>query len=380
MRKIHIYILLFLAFLAAAAAWVYTLILVHQLSKSEKQRIELWSEAYREIQKIDVNQQISPLIIDIIKSNKSIPVILVDNKGRIISYANLDSLKARDTSYLHSQLKKMQARRKPIQIKLDENNKQFLYYKDSRLLTSLFYFPIIQLIVVIIFLVVIFFAGLSAARAEENELWVLMSKETAHQLGTPISSLVAWVEMLKMMDFDPQLLKEVEKDVLRLEAVTERFSSIGTQPKLEKHDLEAVIEEVIDYLRVRTSKRIRYEISFLTQGSVHVNINKTLFTWVIENLAKNAIDAMEGQGIIKITVTQDNSKIIIDIKDQGKGMPWRKARQVFKPGYTTKKHGWGMGLALAKRIIENYHKGKIFISATSPGKGTTFRIILRKAI
>ena len=274
----------------------------------------------------------------------------------------------------------MQARRKPIQIKLDENNKQFLYYKDSRLLTSLFYFPIIQLIVVIIFLVVIFFAGLSAARAEENELWVLMSKETAHQLGTPISSLVAWVEMLKMMDFDPQLLKEVEKDVLRLEAVTERFSSIGTQPKLEKHDLEAVIEEVIDYLRVRTSKRIRYEISFLTQGSVHVNINKTLFTWVIENLAKNAIDAMEGQGIIKITVTQDNSKIIIDIKDQGKGMPWRKARQVFKPGYTTKKHGWGMGLALAKRIIENYHKGKIFISATSPGKGTTFRIILRKAI
>ena len=379
MSRKYIYILLFLAFVAAVAAWIYTIILVKQLSDSEKHRIELWSEAYKEIQQIDINQQISPLILEIIKSNKTIPVILVDNNGKIISYANLDTLRTHDSTYLYHQLEIMKAQHKPIEISLDENNKQYLYYKDSRLLTSLFYFPIIQLIVVIIFLVVVFFAGLSAARAEEHQLWVLMSKETAHQLGTPISSLVAWVEMLKMMDFDKQLLREVEKDVRRLEAVTERFSSIGTQPKLEIHDLESVIEEVIDYLRIRTSKRIRYEIVFHISEPPHVSINKVLFTWVLENLAKNAIDAMEGQGLIKIIVAEENNKVVIDFSDQGKGMSWRKARQIFKPGFTTKKHGWGMGLALAKRIIENYHKGKIFILSTSPGKGTTFRIILHKA-
>ncbi len=379
MRRRYVYILLFLAFLAALAAWFYTLILVKQLSDSEKHRIKLWSEAYKEIQQIDINQQISPLILEIIKSNKSIPVILVDDDGRIIAYDNLDTIHAKDSTYLRRQLEIMKSQHEPIEISLDENTKQYLYYKDSRLLTSLFYFPIIQLVVVIIFLVVIFFAGLSAARAEEHQLWVLMSKETAHQLGTPISSLVAWVEMLKMMNFDPQLLAEVEKDVKRLEAVTERFSSIGTQPKLEQHDLESVIEEVIDYLRLRTSKRVRYEISFHTSSPPFVNINKVLFTWVLENLAKNAIDAMEGQGLIKITVSEENNKIIIDFSDEGKGMSWRKARQVFKPGFTTKKHGWGMGLALAKRIVEDYHNGKIFILSTSPGKGTTFRIILRKA-
>ncbi len=379
MRRTHVYILLFVAFLTVAGSWVYTLILVKQLSQSERERITLWAQAYREVQNIDVNQQISPLVLEIIRSNTTIPVILADNKGKIISYANLDSLKSRDSAYLYRQLKIMKDQHKPIVIDLGEGVRQYLYYKDSFLLTALYYYPIIQFIVVVVFLIVIFFAGTVAAKAEENKLWVLMSKETAHQLGTPISSLMAWVEMIKMTDIDPRMKTEVEKDVARLEAITERFSSIGTMPKLEPADLSHVIDEVIDYLRSRTSKKISYKIHII-DNNITVNLNKVLFQWVIENLAKNAIDAMEGQGTITITARSEGDKVIIDFSDEGKGIQGgrRHQKQIFNPGFSTKKHGWGMGLALVKRIIQDYHKGKIFVLRTS-SQGTTFRIILNRS-
>lgn len=379
MKGSLVYILLGLAVIAALSALSYTFLLTKQLSQSEKHRIELWSEAYKEIQQVDVNQQISPLILKIIKSNKTIPVILLDEQGNIISYANLDSIKSKSKKYLQKQLEIMKSQHEPIEITLGEKERQYLYYKDSRLLTMISYFPIVQLVVVIIFLIVIFFAAKNVSKVEEQKLWVLMSKETAHQLGTPLSSLVAWIEMLKLMDIEEELIKEVEKDLKHLEAVSERFSSIGTLPKLEKHNIENIIKEVVDYLKVRTSKKIKYQIKN-TVDKPYAYINKILFAWALENISKNAIDAMEGKGRIKFNISEDKNFLYIDITDTGKGMSRKIAKKIFNSGFTTKKHGWGMGLTLSKRIINNYHKGKIFVLNSSPGKGTTFRIALKKTI
>ncbi len=371
------YFFFVVAGIAALASWFYTLSLVRQLSLSEKQRVELWSEAYKEIQRVDVNEQISPIVLEIISSNNYIPVILCDNTGRIISYANLDSTRVDDSTYLYRQLEKMKVQHDPIVIEVGEDLNYYLYYRDSQVLTKLFYYPFIQFIVVIIFLIVVFLAAHSTKRAEEQMLWVAMSKETAHQLGTPLSSLMAWIEMLKISDVDERLIKEVEKDVVRLEKITERFSKIGFTPELEPVDLKKVIQDSVEYLKTRSPRRIEYKVNFVGDDKDFVvKMNAPLFEWVIENLAKNSIDAMNGAGEIEITVrSTEKDSIVIDFKDQGKGIGAKRLKNIFKPGYTTKKHGWGMGLALVKRIVQDYHGGDIFVLDSS-SNGTTFRIIL----
>ncbi len=371
------YLFFIVATLLSVASWVYTLTLTKSIRQSEQQRVELWSEAYKEVQRVDVEQQISPLVLKIIQSNNYIPVILCDSKMRIISYANLDKNKAKDTAYLYRQLKIMQAQNKPIVIDLGDGVKNYLFYKDSKVLTELSYYPVIQLLVALIFLLVIFVAARTTKKAEEHYLWVAMSKETAHQIGTPLSSLVAWIEMLKISGLDQRLITEVEKDVQRLEKITERFSKIGSKPELQPTDLYKVIMDTVEYLKRRSPKRVKYHIIFETKDPVIVNLNAPLFEWVIENLAKNAIDAMSGKGEIKIRVVEKDKNVIIDFSDQGKGIPSKYHKQIFKPGYTTKKYGWGMGLALVKRIVETYHNGRIFVLSSS-NKGTTFRIILKK--
>ena len=371
------YLFFGVATLLAIASWIYTLALSRNIRQSEQQRVELWSQAYKEVQQVDVEQQVSPLVLKIIQSNNYIPVILCDSKMRIISYANLDKHKAKDSAYLYRQLKIMQAQHKPIIIDLGDGVKNYLFYKDSKVLTELSYYPLIQLIVAVIFLLVIFVAARTTKKAEEHYLWVAMSKETAHQIGTPLSSLVAWIEMLKLSGLDERLITEVEKDVQRLEKITERFSRIGSKPELQPTNLYKVIMDTVEYLKRRSPKRVTYHIIFESKEPIIVNMNAPLFEWVIENLAKNAIDAMSGKGEIKIRVVEKDKNVIIDFSDQGKGIPPKYQKQVFKPGYTTKKYGWGMGLALVKRIVETYHNGRIFVLSSS-NKGTTFRIMLKK--
>ncbi len=366
-----------IAALAAVFSLVYTLTLTRHLRESEKDRVKLWSEAYQEVEAVDVDQQISPIVLKIIESNNFIPVILVDQDQNIISYANLDTNRAKDTSFLHKQLEKMKRHNEPIVIDLGAGVKHYLYYKNSKFLEELFYYPFVQIVVVSIFLLVIWVAARSTKKAQEQMLWVAMSKETAHQIGTPLSSLVAWVEMMKLSGGDNKLIKEVEKDIKRLEKITERFSKIGSKPELEPTDLMEVINDVVTYLRNRSPKRIEYKVVTQIKQPIIVNLSASLFEWVIENLAKNAIDAMGGKGIIEIKISENENYVIIDFKDQGKGIPQKYLKHIFQPGFTTKKYGWGMGLALVKRIIENYHNGKIFVYETSP-KGTTFRIMLRK--
>ncbi len=366
-----------IAALAAIFSLVYTLTLTRHLRESERDRVKLWSEAYQEVEAIDIDQQISPIVLKIIESNNFIPVILVDQDENIISFANLDSNRAKDTSYLLRQLQKMKRQNEPIIIDLGGGIKHYLYYKNSKFLEELFYYPFVQVIVVSIFLLVIWVAAKSTKKAQEQMLWVAMSKETAHQIGTPLSSLVAWVEMMKLSEGDNKLIKEVEKDIKRLEKITERFSKIGSKPELEPTDLIEVINDVVTYLRNRSPKRIEYKVINHIKEPIIVNLSASLFEWVIENLAKNAIDAMGGKGVIEIRISQNDKYVIIDFKDQGKGIQPKYLKQIFQPGFSTKKYGWGMGLALVKRIIENYHNGKIFVLETSP-KGTTFRIMLRK--
>ncbi len=372
-------LILFIAAIVAIGSWFYTYFLVDRISEKERERIKLWAEAYNEIQMTDINQNISPLILTIIQSNTDIPVILCDQDDNIIGYANIDSVKlAKDSTYLEHELDKMRLQHDPIVIDLYDTEQYFIYYEDSKLLSQLYYYPIIQLAISIIFFIVIYIAIQSTQKAEENRLWVALSKETAHQLGTPLSSLMAWVEYMKLSGEKEKLISEVEKDVKRLETITERFSKIGSKPELQYHNLTNVINESLEYLKKRVSKKIEFVQDYDTEKEIPVMLNKPLFEWVIENLSKNSVDAMNGQGTITIRVKENGNNVIIDLSDTGSGIPKRNLKQIFRPGYTTKKHGWGMGLTLVKRIIETYHKGKIYVAQSEPGKGTTFRIILAK--
>ncbi len=345
------------------------------LEKQEKKRIELWADAYKDILQTDLDMPISKISFRIMNENSTIPVIMTDENDKIISYANLDSIKAKDEEYLQKKLALMKQQHQPIELYFSETHKNLIYYQDSFLLMQLQYYPVFQLILVVLFVVIAYVLLVISKRAEDNLIWVGMSKETAHQLGTPISSLIAWVEMMKIKDIDDPMLPEVEKDVKRLEMITERFARIGSTPKLIDADFVTVINDAIDYLKPRTSSKVEYV--FDTEiNSLIVRLNPPLFQWVFENLCKNAIDAMSGTGKITFRLKQNDKKIYIDIEDTGKGMSKTEQRKIFNAGYTSKKYGWGLGLALVKRIVEDYHKGKIYVLKSAPGKGTTFRIEL----
>jgi nitrogen-specific signal transduction histidine kinase len=376
-QKIKFGLLLF-ALIIGLAAILYSNDLVRKLSVQEREKIQLWAETLREIQEIPLNGQVSPTLYKILEENKTIPVLLVDEQENIITQMNFSEEKSKNQKFLKESLLKMKTEHPPIIINFSEGRKNFVYYTDSTLLTKLFYYPFIQISVIALFILLSYWAFSSSRRAEENQVWVGMSKETAHQLGTPISSLIAWIEMLKMKEIDPDLVREVSKDVSRLETITERFSKIGSTPELITVNIIQVLENSISYIKLRTSNKVSYRFDTQFYTELYIPLNISLFEWVIENLCKNAIDAMGGVGSITISLKDKSDFLEIDVSDTGKGIAKSKYKTVFKPGYTTKKRGWGLGLSLTKRIIEGYHAGKIFVKNSEPNKNTTFCILLRK--
>jgi signal transduction histidine kinase len=349
-----------------------------KLAKEERKKIELWAQGMKHLSTIENSSSDLNFVFEVVKNNETVPVILVDSADNIIYTRNLDSLKQSDTTYLKQELQIMKAQNPAIKIQIDEHTTQFIYYKESYLLTQLFYYPFIQLSVVFLFIIIAYLAFSASRRAEQNQVWVGMSKETAHQLGTPISSLLAWVELLKLKNADAEIIQEVDKDVKRLETITERFSKIGSTPKLDDENIYKVLFKAANYIKIRSSERVKFIYNFSENDQFIIPLNVPLFEWVIENLCKNAIDAMDGAGTINISVRENQKNIFIDVSDTGKGITKSKYKTVFNPGYTTKKRGWGLGLSLTKKIIEQYHKGKIFVLDSQLNIGTTFRIVLKK--
>lgn len=385
-RKRGKILLLISAILIGLSSLFYTNWLTDKMAQEERKKVELWAEATKEL--IDASIEVTSPEMErlnthflnflslVATQNTTIPIIIVEKDGSLNIDANIKYSEGRKEEVLQKELKKMKERVEPIPIELSENNTQLLYYSESSILRNLRFYPFIQLFVIVVFIAIAYFAFNATQRAEQNQVWVGMSKETAHQLGTPISSLMAWIEILKLQNIDETLIKEFEKDTERLERITERFSKIGSKPELFPTNLINTLNSTINYLKTRSSNKVIFKTSFSEQENIETPLNAALFSWVIENLCKNAIDAMENNGTITINVRKKENQIIIDVTDTGKGVPKSQFKTIFQPGYSTKKRGWGLGLSLAKRIIENYHNGKIFIKWSEIGKGTTFRIIL----
>ena len=372
--------------IAIASVWV-THTLVNQLKEEERKKIEVWAESLAlfasqpEFENLDEEasntfNQYKAHLVRIIQDNTTIPVIATDEMGKVFDSKNIEIPEQYPEKYLEEKIRKFASRHERIAIPFDENSSLYVYYDDSTVLKNLQLFPFIQLAVVFIFIAVSFLALNSTKKAEQNKVWVGLSKETAHQLGTPISSLMAWVEYLKAKDLDSNFLTEMDKDVHRLKTIAERFSKIGSNAEPEPMDLAVAISHAVEYMGKRISSKVNIQMYF-PEEPICVLMNESLFGWVIENLVKNAVDAMDGQGVITISAFVKGKKAILDVSDTGKGIPKSKFDTVFQPGYTTKKRGWGLGLSLVRRIIESYHKGKIFVYKSEIGKGTTFRIELR---
>lgn len=442
----------------------YANTLFNQIGGDERRKVQLWADATKMLASSEVSNADLGFVFKLIQDNQTVPVILTDGNGKIISSRNLDSLKQNDTSYLNKTLAQMKLQHQPIEINVYKTQKNYLYYQDSKVFTELKgvlndlqnsfmsevvanaasvpaiitdststhivaygsvdsthindsayrkqliatmessntpitielgegskeyiyyeesslskelrYFPYLEFSIIGLFMLFSYFLFSTARRAEQNRVWIGMAKETAHQLGTPLSSLMAWVEYLKDKEFANA--SELEKDVKRLEIITSRFSKIGSSPQLEAQDVGAALQETLDYMRARTSQKVKFTFNLPPNGDAIAPINAPLFSWVIENLFRNAIDAMSGVGALTVEVTDQMQFLYIDITDTGKGIPKGKFKTVFEPGYTTKERGWGLGLSLCKRIIEDYHNGKIFVKSSELNKGTTFRIVLNK--
>ncbi len=380
-------LLLVFAILIAALSLAYTNYLVGKISEVERNNAELWAKAQRSIIEADSeNSEFFEFLLYVINETTSVPVILTDEKGGIIAYRELDSArtyfperepeKRHDPKYFENQLRLMNEQHEPIILELIDGRVQYVFYRDSQLLTELRYFPYIQLSIISLFLIVAYIAFSSSRKSEQNQVWVGMAKETAHQLGTPISSLLAWMELIKerYKSNDDPIFREMENDIERLELITDRFSKIGSTPVLEPHDLKEVTSNYIEYLRKRTSNKINFSIH---GDSVIALLSIPLFEWVLENLCKNAVNAIgNNPGNIELTVSEGRGVAFIDIKDDGMGIPKSKWETVFQPGYTTRKRGWGLGLSLTRRIVEHYHKGQIFVKESELGNGTVFRVLL----
>jgi signal transduction histidine kinase len=355
---------------------MFTNRLAKSLASEERHTVEIWAEATRQlIQSDDVIA--NNFSFSIIEANTTIPVVIIDENDNIMQSRNFqEPTKDVDTFY-KKELARLKTKNPPIELDFGNNTKQYFYYDDSLLLKQLYYFPYIQFGVIIVFLLVAFFAFSGTKKAEQNQVWVGLSKETAHQLGTPISSLLAWVDLLKMKHGEDKFIGEMEKDVNRLGIIAERFSKIGSKPDLQVISLNESLENAVQYMSNRTSQKVVIKCNYPSDETIFIKLNVPLFEWVIENLCKNAIDAMNGVGNIDINIQRKNNEVLIDVKDTGKGIDKRKFNVVFTPGFTTKKRGWGLGLSLAKRIIEEYHGGKIFIKQSELNVGTVFRIMMK---
>ena len=382
------YLLLFFAIVIALSSLAYTDFLVKSIAKSERTRAELWAKSIKSMFETDNDEMMNFLFI--IRDSLPVPAIVTNEKDSIITYQGLDtsktyfeieSRKRYDPDYFLNELQKMKLQHDPIPLEF-YGKKNLVYYKDSDLLMQLRVFPYIQLSLIAVFLLLAYTAFNSSRRSEQNKVWVGLAKETAHQLGTPISSLMAWIELLKAKFHaeDDNLIIQMENDVKRLEVVADRFSKIGSKPLLTSHSAYKVVKDFVDYFSIRVSDKITFKVN----GDEHLEamLNVPLFDWIIENILKNAVNAIGGAGTITIDIKENlvKEQMIIDITDTGKGIPRSKFDTVFQPGYTTRKLGWGLGLSLTKRMVENYHKGQVFVKESELGKGTTFRIILKSSI
>lgn len=349
--------------------------------------MQIWADATKEIAGSDGEGTNIDFLLSIIEGNTNIPVLLTDDDGNIIMHRNFKLpdqpdadaplvISEANETYLLRKLEKMRHTHNVIDIDIGAGAVQHLYYEDSTLLRNLSLYPYIQLAVMGAFVAVVYFAVASSKRAEQNKVWVGLSKETAHQLGTPISSLMAWLQLLEAEGVDADTVREMDKDVKRLETIASRFSKIGSRPKMEPSDINAVVGRSAAYMGTRISHNVKLEKRICSEALV-VNMSEPLIEWVMENLIKNAVDAMEGRGELTIATMHSGGMAAIEVTDTGKGMTRKEFDAVFRPGYTTKKRGWGLGLTLAKRIVEQYHGGKIYVKSSEPGKGTTFRIEFR---
>ncbi len=373
-------ILLAFAALIFVLSLIYTNKLMTDLRHEEYRRMELWAHAMGDFINSDPETDIG-FLFEVLENNQTIPVILVDADNKtIISYRNLDTVKMENAEYAADKLEEFRNNGKESFsiIGPDGEVMNTIYYSDSLLLKKLQYYPYVQLLLIAIFIIMGYIVLNVSRRSEQNHVWLGMSKETAHQLGTPISSLMAWLEIMRDEHGETEMFREVEKDVKRLEKIAARFSKIGSKPNLHENELIGCIRNSISYLKTRIPSTIHLDTNITDSDEIYLPLNVELFEWVIENLCKNAVDAIGTNGTIRITIESDDSNVGIEISDTGKGISKSDFKNVFKPGYTTKNRGWGLGLSLAKRIVEEYHGGKIFVKSSEIGKGTTFRINLKK--
>jgi len=367
-------ILIFISFIIVSLILWNTYIFFQKFKQEERAKMEIYATTLKELAtNTDLNAS-AKLPLKIIESTANIPLMLVNAKGKISSWQNLDSIKAKDTIYLQNQLLLMGKENTPIEMDYF-GVKQYVYYRNSTLLNKLSYYPLALILILILFLTVIYMLFSSSKIAEQNKLWTGMAKETAHQIGTPLSSLLGWIELLKTENVQTSYISEMEKDVSRLNTIANRFSKIGSLPELETENLVAITKMAYSYLESRSSKQVAFHF-FTNQDVILTKINKELFGWVIENLVKNALDAMQGKGVLNLEIIASEKKISITVTDSGKGISKKKFKQIFKPGFTTKKRGWGLGLSLSKRIIEEYHQGKILVKKSEINTGTSIQIVL----
>jgi hypothetical protein len=371
-------ILLLAAVLIGVGSLWYTSRLVGDIEITERQKMELWAEATRIVINASLETELA-FPFSVIESNTHIPVILTDSAGEILGSKNIDTTNVKHPeAYMQRQLRHAREENDSLIINLGPENYQLLFYRDSILLRKLTLFPYVQLGVIMLFILVSYIAFSVSRKAEQNEVWTGMSKETAHQLGTPISSLMGWMELIKESNLDPSMIQEMQKDASRLEKITDRFSKIGSRPALHEANLSRILTESLDYMKNRGPKTVEYLLD-LPKKPITARLNETLFEWVIENLCKNATDSIKEKGRVIIHAVETDKGVIVDVEDSGKGISKSKFKTIFKPGYTTKPRGWGLGLSLSKRIIETYHDGKIFVFSSDPFDSTIIRIMLTKS-
>ena len=377
-KRISKRLLLLSALIIGTAILWYTNNLVDDLRREERTKVNIWANATKQTTDIDnLNEDIS-FVFEVINHNKTIPVILVDDNGSILYHKNFPSKKANNIDYLKSQLEIMKESHEPIVFEYADGKHNKIYYKDSILLTRLKIFPYVILVVISLFIVTGYFAFSNSRKSEQNKVWAGMARETAHQIGTPLSSLMGWVTLLHDQGGNEEIVSEMNKDILRLQMITERFSKIGSQPELKNQDVNSIVQRSFYYVKDRSSSKINFKLE-ISDHAIFSFLNTQLFGWVIENIMRNAIDALQGKGEIKVEVKDHSKNVIIDISDNGKGIKSSQLKTVFEPGYTTKLRGWGLGLSLVKRIVEDYHKGQVYILHSELGKGSTFRISLLKS-
>ena len=374
-RNLTRWIIIVSSFLIASLILWNTYVFFQTFKEDERNKMQLWASALKNLRNADVDADIE-LPTFIIENNKNIPLILTDKKGKILSNLNLDEIE-NDSLKVKAFLNSIRNQNSPIKIEFAKDDYNLVYYGDSPMLNKLKYYPIALLLVAFLFGGVVYNFYRATKMATQNKLWAGMAKETAHQIGTPLSSLIGWLELLKLENIDESTIDEIQKDINRLQTITDRFSKIGSEPVLEKKDIIEETKSSFEYLQARTSKQVSFDFSAPSKP-LYVSLNPTLHSWTIENLVKNSIDAMKGKGKLSIEIVEGDTFIYITVTDSGSGIPKNKFKTVFEPGYTSKKRGWGLGLSLTKRIVQEYHKGKIRVVSSEIGKGTTMQISFKK--